>query len=659
MTSVNTNYRADIDGLRAVAIIPVIAFHIWPDVLPNGYLGVDVFFVISGFLIYSILLRDFEADKFSFKKFWTRRLKRLYPAVSVLSITCLVMGYFILQREEWKSLAEQTIAAFTCSANIYMWQNANNYWGESSATMPFLHMWSLAVEEQFYIVFPIALYFFFRFYRRDNRLHTLLLVHCLLFVASFLLWIYGTSHHRSAGFYLLPFRAWQILAGCCVGILTRIRPIEGSKKWIGRWLPDVGLCVVLAIFIIDDDQGHQSPIMATLCCLGAVLNLFRDTTQPATAISRLLQSAPFVVIGRSSYSLYLWHWPIIVLSFKVMDVTGVQLLTASLLMGAASYYVVENKTRSMANRPFKAVFVMLTVSICAALSLPYWVSRPAVNYDIPELMLSISLTPDNNAKVDEFSGDYKEGLLLADQDQISQLDVLILGDSHSVMFFPAVKLACERLNASLGFYGAASGTSPFFVQNGRDPAEYSVMSWTDEQRLEFDKNRHSFINRYRPHLIIVCAKWSSFGVGQPLADLQQHLENLVSVAPRAKFLFVLQPPELPIGGEHFGSGNLELPLLRRVQEEAGLIQMRRIAHEVVKSFAENKPQVSVVETENLFTSGSAILLRDARTMFYWDNNHLSVSGAMRCVNLFESAISKQLVSNDGDLEVGRISGVAR
>ena len=112
----STKYRPDIDGLRAVAIIPVIAFHIWPDAIPNGYLGVDIFFVISGFLIYSILLRDFQQNEFSFRKFWTRRLKRLYPAISVMAVAFLAMGYLILQREEWKSLSEQTIAAFTSSA---------------------------------------------------------------------------------------------------------------------------------------------------------------------------------------------------------------------------------------------------------------------------------------------------------------------------------------------------------------------------------------------------------------------------------------------------------------------------------------------------------------------------------------------------------------
>ena len=639
---VNPTYRLDIDGLRAVAIVPVIAFHIWPAVVPNGYLGVDVFFVISGFLIYTILLRDFQAATFSFGRFWMRRLKRLYPAIGVLSVSCLVMGYFILQREEWQSLAEQTVAAFTCSANIYMWQHANNYWGESSATMPFLHMWSLAVEEQFYIVFPMALYFFFRSYHRANRLKVLLLIHCLMFAASFAMWVYGTQNHRSAGFYLLPFRAWEILAGCCVAIFVQIRPIRELGNWTSRWLPDAGLCIILATFVTATKHGHQSPVLAALCCLGSTLNLLRNTRVPVTPITKLLMSQPAVFVGRISYSLYLWHWPLIVLGYKVIDPTGIQLLVLSFAAGAISYRVVELTTRTGSDNRFKVVVTSLTLLLIIAIAMPYYISRPEVTYAVPALMRDIGLTPDNQAKLGKYTGNYTTGLVLADLATTSQIDVLILGDSHAIMYFPAIRTACDEINASLAFYGAGALTSPFFVANGHAPSEYSISSWTDEQRLDFDRYRKDFIRAHKPRLIIVCAKWTAYGAGEPLRDLNSHLEQLTQISPDSRFLFAFQPPELPLGAEVFSTGTMDLPSLRKFTEAPATKRMRRAAHSVIRAFVESHSNCILRETEQLFMQGNTVRFMDGQTMLYWDDDHLSVDGAMLCKSLFEDAIRNTL-----------------
>ncbi len=641
----STKYRPDIDGLRAVAIIPVVAFHIWPDAIPNGYLGVDIFFVISGFLIYSILLRDFQQNEFSFRKFWTRRLKRLYPAISVMAVAFLAMGYLILQREEWKSLSEQTIAAFTCSSNIYMWQNANNYWGESSASMPLLHTWSLAVEEQFYILFPIGLFCFFRWNQSKNRLRTLFRAHLIFLAVSFLFWCYAIHHHRSASFYLLPFRAWEILTGCCLAIFSQIQHLSPKHGQVNRWLPDVGLIMISMALLWPSHSHGQSIILSTLCCCGTVMNLCRQTDRPPTILAKLLYFRPTVAIGRMSYSIYLWHWPLIVFAAKVDDYFSGSIFIASLVLGAISYITVERWTRKLTNQSFAHVFAGMSLALAICLTLPFWVHRPSYTYHIPQLMRHIGLTPDNTAISDQYTGDYRSGLLLADAKQLDRLDVLILGDSHAIMFFPAVQQACNNLDIRLAFYGAGAATSPFYVAEGGDPSDYSVSSWTDKQRLEFDNYRRTFIEQYRPKLVIVCAKWSAYGPAQRLSELPPHVHELIESAPSSQFLFVLQPPELPIGSEIFTSGTLELPSLRRFSELGWVKRMRQSAHQTLHMLARTEDRLNLLETEDVYTLGNTIQFRDGDTMLYWDDDHLSVNGAMLSVPRFQSRMEAILADH--------------
>jgi peptidoglycan/LPS O-acetylase OafA/YrhL len=192
-------YRPEIDGLRAVAVIPVVLFHLNRELLPGGYIGVDVFFVISGFLITSIILNEYERGDFSFSRFWLRRVRRILPALIVMVIVTLVAGRLILYAPDINNLGTQGIAALLSFANISHWLTAGNYWGHTAESSPLLHTWSLSVEEQFYLIFPLLLILTLK-YLHARLAFTFLFMSML----SVLLFFYGTQTHPSSTFYLLP-----------------------------------------------------------------------------------------------------------------------------------------------------------------------------------------------------------------------------------------------------------------------------------------------------------------------------------------------------------------------------------------------------------------------------------------------------------------------
>ena len=218
----NKNYRPDIDGLRAVAVLGVILFHAGIP-LHGGYVGVDVFFVISGYLITQIILRETKEKKFSLKNFWVRRIRRILPAATLVTITTLCVGCLILDSTSFSSLGKSAIAQAIMIANVFFWRSSG-YFSEASELQPLLHTWSLSVEEQFYVVFPVL----FVFLLRRNRWTLSILG--IASLASFAISIWGVSSHPSATFYLLPTRAWELAAGALLAILEPRLRIQGAPK---------------------------------------------------------------------------------------------------------------------------------------------------------------------------------------------------------------------------------------------------------------------------------------------------------------------------------------------------------------------------------------------------------------------------------------------
>ena len=293
-------YRADLDGIRCVAVLMVLIFHF--DLVPlgdAGFIGVDMFFVLSGFLISGLIRDGLERGTFNLKTFFLRRLRRLGPALVVVQAATLALGAVILLPESMLTLAEQTLFTQLYVVNIYLWKNVN-YFGLHGPHQPFLHCWSLAVEEQFYLVFPLLAVLIHRFARQ--RWTELLLV-CAL--ASFALNLAFVGSKPEATFYLLPARAWELLAGALVHSLERGFPSSSLRNTAG-----VVAVALIATSLVAYNPAVAFPGWFALLPVAATMGFVVSGTGSGSIVSRALSARWAVYVGKISYSLYLVHWPI-------------------------------------------------------------------------------------------------------------------------------------------------------------------------------------------------------------------------------------------------------------------------------------------------------------------------------------------------------------
>lgn len=295
-------YRPDLDGLRAIAVLSVVFFHFNLPNFGGGYVGVDIFFVISGYLITSIIVGGLEAGNFSFARFYERRIRRIIPALVVMLIAASIASMAMFPPKELAQFGLSAAAAAAFCSNVFF-AFQTNYFAGPDTTMPLLHTWSLGVEEQFYILWPLLL---FACFRMGSRLAVSVLV-VILAVASLGYSEWGTNSKYAAQlFYLLQSRAWELMFGAilALGLVPRIA---------NRWLRDVlGLVGVGMIAFAVTQFSSVTPfpgLWATVPCIGALL-VIHSGQQRDTAVYRLLGLQPFVFIGLISYSLYLWHWPV-------------------------------------------------------------------------------------------------------------------------------------------------------------------------------------------------------------------------------------------------------------------------------------------------------------------------------------------------------------
>lgn len=319
-------YRPEIDGLRTVAVVPVILYHAQFPLFSGGFVGVDVFFVISGFLITSILLGDLEKSRFSILRFYEKRARRILPALFFVILASLPFAWFMMLPDPFENFAQSVVATIFFSNNILL-NMTSGYWDLSAEFKPLLHTWSLGVEEQFYIVIPVIIFLTWRYARQ-----LMLPIFVALAVTSFA-WCQATmARSPDAAFYMVHTRAWELLLGSIAALLShRAVPVN-------RDLPAaLGLgCILVATFTFDQDTPFPS-YTALLPAAGTALILYY--ARSGGLVARLLSAGPMVGIGLISYSLYLWHQPIFAFARigSVDPLSHLLYLPLILLTGALSY----------------------------------------------------------------------------------------------------------------------------------------------------------------------------------------------------------------------------------------------------------------------------------------------------------------------------------
>ena len=349
------SYRSDIDGLRAIAVLSVIAFHIAPAKFRGGFVGVDIFFVISGFLISSIIYKELESGAFSIVEFYVRRIRRIYPALFlVLSAVC-VAGWLFLLPSDYVVLGKQILGGSTFAANFVLWWQSG-YFSPEAAQKPLLHLWSLGVEEQYYLIFPVIC---MAFYRSKSR-WTLPSAFLAIAAVSMLVNVVFVSEY-SAATYFLPFsRLWELFVGAGLSLLLqRNLQFPAETQLLEKWRHGVGVLglALLAVSVFGIDQFDAFPgWWAILPIIGAVLVIVAG--QNSLVNRYILSSKPAVFVGLISYPLYLWHWPIlsfmritiIIWGAKYSHIQKGAMVIAAFLLAYLTYRFIELPIRHVTQR---------------------------------------------------------------------------------------------------------------------------------------------------------------------------------------------------------------------------------------------------------------------------------------------------------------------
>lgn len=377
-------YRPDIDGLRALAVIAVILFH--AGLLPGGLIGVDVFFVISGYLITSIIYRN---DNFTFRDFYERRVRRLAPALLVVVGVSLAASVVLMFPTSLEKMASATLATLGFVSNIAFWRVSENYFAAPAELNPLLHTWSLAVEEQFYIFYPPFLFVLAKWGRKP-----VVAFLGLAFLVSLLLSEWGTVNAPTATFYLLPLRAWELLAGCLLAIVSLPRP----GRALASILLTVGLVAILyGCLTIRGDAGFPG-FLALIPVVGSALVVYAG--QEAGLPRKLLANEPMRYTGLISYSLYLWHWPVFVLAehywlYRPLTVPEIaSAIALSFALASFSYHFIEQPfRRKKVAKTQMAAFVTAGIGAAILAAVSAWIMhKDGLASRYPE-MARYSMTP--------------------------------------------------------------------------------------------------------------------------------------------------------------------------------------------------------------------------------------------------------------------------
>jgi peptidoglycan/LPS O-acetylase OafA/YrhL len=429
------NYRPDIDGLRAIAVVAVVAFHAFPNALRGGFTGVDIFFVISGYLISRLIWDGLDDNSFTLLGFYRRRVVRLFPALVVVLAACLVAGWWLLLPSQFATLGKDVAAAAVYSSNFVFWHESG-YFATPASLRPLTHLWSLAVEEQFYLLYPLLLIVCAR--RRALTGGVL----AVLFAGSFLVNLEQSATHPSAAFYLLPSRFWELLLG---GLVAYARTGVPARLRASMSVAGAGLIVVA---VLAPSSASRYPGWWALApTLAAALII---AAGPSALINRALSWSPLVFIGAISYPLYLWHFPLLVFARlhhggPLPASEAALLVAASVVLAYVTYRFVERPIRSRRPRllwkPLPALAAGMAAVACGGLvvnSAQGFVSR-----------LSI---PDQNLL--GFKYDYRsvwrEGTCFLRPEQIATAFtpscveqgekplVVLYGDSHAAQLYPGL-----------------------------------------------------------------------------------------------------------------------------------------------------------------------------------------------------------------------------
>jgi peptidoglycan/LPS O-acetylase OafA/YrhL len=440
------SYRPDIDGLRALAVLAVIAFHGFPEYVAGGFVGVDVFFVISGFLISGIILDETRADIFSLRRFYGRRVRRIFPALLLVLVVSLLAGWWLLLPADMERFGQQLTASAAFVSNFYFWFQSG-YFSPDARTFPLLHLWSLGVEEQFYIVWPLIIT---ALQKRTNWIIFAIVV----IGASSLYLSVALSDNHEVDFFSPATRAWELMLGALVAWLVRRDHATSPTGRVADLATIVGLTSILASVLLFDQRFSYPGWLALFPTIGSSLILWGGANSGVASV--ILSARALVFVGLISYPLYLWHWPLLVFSaaFKFAPLTPLEsglALVGSFVLAWLTYELVESEFRGRRASGIK------TSSVGAGMMIVFVAGLVVIKGQGFETRFPKQIR--DFAKVRQYPASWRVGECLIDLTKVTTFGerctegtrplIFVWGDSMAASLMPGLRLLQHELNFGL------------------------------------------------------------------------------------------------------------------------------------------------------------------------------------------------------------------
>jgi len=650
------NYRIDIDGLRTIAVMLVIFNHVGFSFFSGGYVGVDVFFVISGFLITSIILPKVEKGEFSYTWFLSRRIKRLMPVLFFVILVSTVVYSFVLLPIDLSKFYASIIWVIFYGANFFFWREHGGYFDGGSSEVPLLHTWSLAVEEQYYFLWPLMLIIAFKLFKR----HHVFWVSILLCLAAIYLSELGTRMTIGAAYYLLPTRFFELLVGSCLAIGWQRIPALSAR--VHHLISALGFTLILASSVLLTEHSSFPGYNAVYPVIGTALLIISSKG----FVNKILSTKPFVFTGAISYSLYLWHWPVIVyFNYKAIELTlpvQIGIICLTYVLSIISWKYVEQRFRHLSTDSFKRVTLkmyLLPAALC--LIIPF---IGIYQKGFPERFNQSTLLMDE--AVNSFSSDWR-------------------GDCHSAFrnakTLPSFSCSfgdMETATKSGFIFGDshANHVTPFFDELAKAEG-ISLIDYTMDQclpifGLDWGTNFHKavtcktrndqakqFITSNNFDYIVLAASWPTqetkriFDGTERLAGDQlvttfrrQFEETLkIIIQSGAKPIIVKNTPTL-------NSLSHKCPIKKALFNEKLNCSIATFENEmleaVIRDFSKVYPSIKVVDLSSLFCKGNNCNIMLDGVPLYRDDNHLNLNAARYLAQLTINDKRNVFLTLDGE-----------
>lgn len=631
------SYRPDIDGLRAVAVLSVVLHHLNSAWLPGGYTGVDIFFVISGFLITTHILTALREGEFSLWRFYQRRINRILPALLAVLLCSLFVGVLVLSPVDFERLATSALSTAVGLSNIFFWREYGNYFLPDAGEAVLLHTWSLGVEEQFYLLWPFFLILLFR--ATPRRIPLILVIATVIAVA---LSEYATKFFVSASYYLLPTRIFELMIGGGLAAYLIDRPAP-RLKWFAPFCKFSGVVLLAASFVTLNRSSPFPGVNGLLPCLGAALLIFSGSAgQPLM----ILTSRAFVAVGLISYSMYLWHWPIIAylnyLDIEINLSIAFSVIAVTIFMAFLSWRFIETPFRSSgALQKVGPVFLTRLLLPVLVLSGLWYLTK--INGGFPqrfdprvaELERMASVRPNElrkNCHVPNalYRMPLGETCVLGGGD--AEVDGILIGDSYANHFSGMVDELAKAEGLRITDY-TMDGCPPILGYGGGNQPSYA------ERCKSRNENAYETILRKKYRLVILAANWPA---DEASLLLDHSLKTLL--ASGASVVVVHSNQTIPKGAS--------CPIRKLIYggegTECAVDETERASY--WQHLQASYPSVRFIDPNRIICPGRRCSPIVDSTLLYRDSGHLNDVGARligrKLLEMGESLLIARSIPND-------------